>query len=116
MSTQPKSYSRPSCTVVTVPDPDNMPVSMHVQKGGTLQWRTDTHNYPNFEIRFKGSNPFNEEQDLVLQGSDDEPVIMRLNTVKDDYFYIVRHFRKDGTCVDTGTFMFNVHPCPGCPP
>jgi hypothetical protein len=116
MSTQPESYSRPSCTVVTVPDPDNMPVSAHAQKGGTLQWRTDTHNYPNFEIWFIGANPFDNKQNVVIAGSEDNPVIIYLDTVKDDYQYKVRHFKKDGTWVDTGTFMFNVHPCPGCPP
>lgn len=116
MPTPTTSYSRPSCTVVTVPDPDNMPVSTHAQKGGTLQWRTDTHNYPSFEIRFIGANPFDGEQDVILLGSQDKPVVIRLDTVKDGYQYTVRHFKKDGTCVDTGVFLFNVHPCPGCPP
>ena len=117
MKTKSKSYRRPFCAVITVPDPDNMPVASHAQKGGTLQWRTDKHNYPKFEIRFKGPNPFDPKQDdLVLAGSDVTPVVIRLNTVRDGYQYTVRHIANDGTCTDTGPFTFNVHGCPGCLP
>jgi hypothetical protein len=116
MPNNPKPDSRPSSTVITVPDPDNMPVSSNVEKGGTIEWRTDTHNYPNFEIRFQGANPFDTTPDLVLTGSDEKPVIMRLNTLGHDYAYKVRHHhKKDRSHRDTGVFKFNVNPCRGCP-
>jgi hypothetical protein len=114
MPNKPKSESRPACMVITIPDPDNMPVSAHAERGGTLQWRTETHRYPEFEIRFQGSNPFNAEKDLVLKGSDDKPVVLRLNTVGENYKYTIRHINKDGTCVDSGPRMFNVRICIGC--
>ena len=115
MPNEPKSESRPACMVITIPDPDNIPVSAHAEKGGTLQWRTETHRYPGFEIRFEGPNPFNEEKDLVLKGSDVKPVVMRLNTIGENYKYAIRHIKKDGTCVDSGPRMFNVRICVGCP-
>jgi len=108
-------YDRPSNLVITVPDPDNMPVSSYAEKGGTLQWRTDTHQYPNFEIRFQGSNPSNARKNLVLKGSDVQPVVLRLKTTG-AFKYTIRHIKKDGTHVDIGPINANVHPCPGCPP
>ncbi len=108
-------FSRPFSTVMTVPDPDNMSVASHAEQSGTFQWRTDTHNYPNFEVRFIGPNPSNGEDDLILPGSDTEPVIIRLNTV-DDYRYGIRHYGKDGDFKDTGPFLLRVNPCNGCPP
>jgi hypothetical protein len=111
-------YARPSSVVVTVPDPDTTAVASHAEKGGTLQWRTDTHNYPEFEIQFIGPNPSNGNADEVFRGSDIEPVVIRLDldVVGEDYQYKVRHFHKDGTSKDTGPFLLRVTPCRGCPP
>jgi hypothetical protein len=108
------SYSRPFCSVITVPDPDRMPVAGHVEQGGTLQFRTDTHRYPTCEIRFIGDNPFDETTNKVLPGSDIKPIVGRLEK-NGNYQYTVRHFKDDGTSVDSGTFAFNVNPCRGCP-
>jgi hypothetical protein len=108
-------FHRPLSTVVTVPDPDNMPVSAHGEKGGTLQWRTDTHAYPEFEIRFHGANPANEHKDHILKGSDIQPVVIRLDVIG-DYQYTIRHYKKDRTCTDTGPVTFSVVRCLGCPP
>jgi len=118
MPNEPNSYSRPLNSVITVPDPDRTPVSSHAEQGGTLEWRTDTHNYPNFEIHFKGANPFDpDHDDLVLPGSDVNPVVIRLKTAGKHYQYAVRHISKDGKCsVDSGPFEFYVYPCRGCPP
>jgi hypothetical protein len=107
---------RPLSTVITVPDPDNTPFSNHAEQGGTLQWRTESHHYPEFEIRFQGANPSNADTDLVLKGSDVQPVVIRLNTVGDHYQYTVRHYKKDGTCEETGPVVFIVTKCLGCPP
>lgn len=115
MPNDPMSYSRPFCSVITVPDPDRMPVAAHVEQGGTLQFRTDTHKYTTFEIRFQGPNPFDETQNEVFAGSDVQPVVGRLMKVGTEYKYTVRHFKDDGTSVDSGTFAFNVNPCRGCP-
>jgi hypothetical protein len=115
MTTKNKNENdRPLSIVITVPDPDNMSVSDRAEEGGTLQWRTESHRYPKFEIRFQGANPFNTETDLILKGSDDEPVVEHIVT-KGVYSYTVRHIKKDGTSKDTGPMKFVIH-CIGCPP
>jgi hypothetical protein len=115
MTTKNKNENdRPLSIVITVPDPDNMLVSDRAEEGGTLQWRTESHRYPEFEIRFQGANPFNTETDLILKGSDDEPVVEHIVT-KGVYSYAVRHIKKDGTSKDTGPMKFIIH-CLGCPP
>jgi hypothetical protein len=107
---------RPLSIVITVPDPDNMSGSDRAEEGGTLQWRTESHRYPEFEIRFKGPNPFNTETDLVLKGSDVNPIVIRIPIEsRAVYSYSVRHYKKDGTCKDTGPMKFIIH-CIGCPP
>jgi hypothetical protein len=113
MTTNSEPYSRPLCAVITIPDPDIMPVASHAEQGGTLQWRADTHNYPGFEIRFQGPNPFNSDKDLILTGDDLQPVTIRLNTVG-DYEYTIWHYKKDGTIKRTPRRKFRVTPCGGC--
>ena len=109
-------FHRPLSAVITLPDPDNRMVSALAQQGGTLEWRTDSHHYPNFEIRFLGPNPSNDEEDSVFKGSDVQPVVIRLNKVG-EYKHTVRHIReKDGSCIDTGPHPTNVTPCHACPP
>jgi|HubBroStandDraft_6_1064221.scaffolds.fasta_scaffold220175_2 hypothetical protein len=111
-----KENDRPLSIVITVPDPDNMSVSDRVEEGGTLQWRTESHRYPEFEIRFQGPNPFNTETNLILKGSDTNPVVIRIPLMSQDiYSYTVRHIKKDGTSKDTGPMKFVIH-CLGCPP
>jgi hypothetical protein len=114
MPNTPK-FHKPLSTVITVPDPSNMSVSAHAEQGGTFEWRTDSHQYPEFEVRFQGPNPSNEQKDLVLQGSDLQPVVMRLNTVG-NYQYMIRHKNNTtGNQKDTGPYPGNVNPCRGCP-
>jgi hypothetical protein len=118
MATKTKTKTtpgRPLCTVISLPDPDNLLVSSHGEQGGTLQWRTDTHNYPRFEIRFDGANPSNSKKDQVLSGSDLKPVVILLKKTG-DFNYTVRHFKNDGTFLDTGPIPFRSTPCPVCPP
>jgi hypothetical protein len=111
MPNTPKS-DRHFCAVITVPDPDNMPVSSYAEKGGTLLLRTDTHNYPSFVIEFQGHSPSVGAQ-KQFSGSEEKPVVIRLDTVG-EYKYTVQHIHKDGTCKDSGPFMFYVYPCKGC--
>jgi hypothetical protein len=107
---------RPLSIVITVPDPDNMSVSDRAEEGGTLQWRTESHQYPEFEIRFKGPNPFNTETNLILKGSDAKPVVEHIKAEsKGVYSYQVRHIKKDGSFKDTEVRRFVIH-CIGCPP
>jgi hypothetical protein len=113
MTTESK-FDRPLSTVITVPDPDNLLVTSRAEQGGILQWRTDTHRFPKFEIRFEGPNPSNKKMNLVLEGSDVKPVVIRLKIIG-DYKYNIRHIGKNKS-VDTGPFAASVHSCQGCPP
>ncbi len=116
--TTDKKFARPSSVVVTVPDPDATIVASHAEKGGTLQWRTDTHSYPEFEIEFIGPNPSNGNANEIFSGSDTEPVVIRLDAdiVGEEYQYKIRQYHKDGTFKETGPFLLRVTPCRGCPP
>jgi hypothetical protein len=107
-------FDKPLSTISTVPDPDNMPASIHAEQGGTHQWRTDTHNYPQFQIQFPNGNPFDDLENQSYDGSDEEPVVLRLNNVG-TFNYNVQQKKKDGTCLDSGPFLFYVYPCKGCP-
>jgi hypothetical protein len=107
-------FDRPSSTVITIPDPDNMPVSVHAEQGGTHQWRTDTHNYPQFKIRFPNYNPFNDYTNQTFDGSNVKPVVLPLKNVG-NFEYTVQQMKEDGTCKDSGPFLFYVYPCKGCP-
>jgi hypothetical protein len=109
------NYHRPACLVITMPDPDNMPVSSNdAEQGGILQWRTDTHNYPQFKIQFPDGNPLNHLKNQTYEGSDEEPVVLRLNNVG-EFKYTVQQTKGDGTCKDSGPFLCYVYPCKGCP-
>ena len=114
MTTKGKS-GRPLSAVITVPDPDNKSFSNHAHRGGTMQWRTESHRYSRFEIRFHGANPFNSEVDKVFGGTDVKPVVVRLNRLG-EIKYTVRHYPPKGPYVDSGPFSAVITICPACPP
>ena len=76
--------------VITLLDPESMPTS-HEEKG-TMEWRTESHRFPNFEIRFRGENPEDKTIDRVLRGSDTQPVVIRLNRPNQTYEYTIAQF------------------------
>lgn len=107
---------RPSGAVITLPDPDQMPTS-HDQKG-TIQWRTGSHKYPNFEIQFLGANPEDADDDKVIEGSDTKPVVLRLNSVG-EYAYKVRQLNKNkqrDSTKESVVTTFRVQSCSSCYP
>ncbi len=59
---------KPVSAVITVPDPDDSPFIVHAEMGGTLQWRSDSINFPHFEIQFIGSNPTNNKENEKIEG------------------------------------------------
>ena len=111
-----KVYDRPVCAVITLPDPDQMPVTHEVQTTGTIQWRTDTHQYSMFQVRFIGPNPEDEVSDKVLHGSDTAPVVLRLNKAGKRYEYEVSQFSSSGGQITSPVIAFRVQPCDGCHP
>jgi hypothetical protein len=105
---------KPVSAVVTVPDPDNKDFMFHAEKGGTLQWRSDSTTFPRFEIQFIGANPSNDTQNEKLDGDNLHPVVINLKKTG-DYQYKVRHIKGDGTDTHSGPRSFHVIPCTGCP-
>jgi hypothetical protein len=112
MNAKAKNH-KPVSAVITVPDPDNKDFMIHVEKGGTLQWRSDSATFPRFEIQFIGPNPTNETQNEKLDGDHLHPVVIPVNKTG-DYEYNVRHISEDGTATTTGPRSFRSGPCTGC--
>ena len=93
---------RPSSTIITLPDPDQMAVAF--EHGGTLQWRTDSHRYLNFRIEFEGPNPESGTSDTAFDGTDIQPVVIKLNQLGDSYKYYVLHSTKNAELEKNRTF------------
>jgi hypothetical protein len=106
---------KPVSAVITVPDPDNSPFTVHVEVGGTLQWRSDSYNYPHFEVEFIGANPANKKLNAKFAGGNLKPVVIPLKTTG-DYLYNIRHQKKNGPVKSSGPSSARVVPCTGCPP
>jgi hypothetical protein len=105
---------RPASTVITLDDPDNMPVSSHAEEKGRVEWRTESHNYPDFEIQFVGKNPEDDTVNLKRKGNVDQPVVMQIKKTG-DYHYKVQHIKKDGTVKeDPRTHILRGTNCIGC--
>ena len=99
------------CAVIMIPDPDETPASVDVDEGGTLEWKSDSPNYPGFEIVFVGENPAQPSDRLL--GSTKDPVKIHVKK-PGKYHYKIRHIKKDGSKKSSGTFAFSVRSCPGC--
>ncbi len=106
---------RPSSVVMTLPDPKSMKVCADGQIGGTFQWRTETHDHPSFEIRFRGENPVDDDQDRSFPGDDMKPVVIRLNKLG-NYEYDIYQKGAKGDPVSSGPHPFSVRECKGCNP
>jgi hypothetical protein len=122
--TRPPSPRSPESALVTLSDPTtgsslsanakSTPVENEVF--GYMEWRTESHAYPLFEITFKGKNPFNETKNYVALGAIDKPVV--LQAVKPgNYKFTISQRQPDGTgTVTGGELAFNVKNCPNCIP
>jgi hypothetical protein len=113
MQDTPKSHT-PRSLLITLPDPDTAPVRHHAEEKGVLEVRSDAPNYPNFELRFVGPNPFNSDVDAILDaGTAYTPIVIDLKK-QGDYRFTVHHKHKDGDRCEIHTFEFSVHPCKNC--
>ena len=108
-------YLRPAGVVMTLPDPRSKKYAMDGQRGGTCQWRTETHDHPTFEISFEGLNPFDEVTDQIFRGSDLAPVVLRLNSLG-EFRYNILQMGVNGEVSKSGPHTFNVRECRGCNP
>ena len=115
MKSKNKQHS-PLSVVITLPDPDDFRVLPIAEVGGTMEWRTESVNYPDFELHFKGENPENDTPDLVRKGSRQQPVVLRV-TKTGTFEYTVRHCKKNGGgFIEGESFAGRVVPCPHCAP
>ncbi len=111
-----KKFSKPVHAVVTVPDPENLDATSHVELGGRIEWRCETPAFPKFEIHFGATNPFNKTPNYILKGTIDKPVV-RTAKILGDHEYHVTHIPLKGTpAVQSGPFNAQVTKCPHCPP
>ena len=109
------SHHRPASVVITIPDPENAPVTSHAEIGGRVEWRCETPHYPKFEIIFENKNPFNDDGTFTATGNIDQPVVCEIKN-KGDYTYKIRHHHhKDGAPFEW-VCDFRSVPCRGCPP
>lgn len=120
MATKKKS-SKPANVVFTLPDPDGPPNKFQAEVGGTVTWKSETPNYPKFEVSFTGANPSDDIEDAKFSGASNQPVVLNLKT-PGHYKYIVKHINKDGTNKSVGPFSIGIaaagqfdNRCRGCP-
>lgn len=105
--------NNPVSAVIMVADPDESPVLVYAEEGGTLEWRSESPNYPEFEILFVGDSP--AEANDKLFGTTKDPVVVHA-TKLGTYHYKIRHFKNDGSHRSTGTHSFSVSTCKNCKP
>lgn len=113
MSTKAKSPNL-ICFIITVPDPEKKPMASHAEVGGWMEWKSDSRDYPRFEIYFPDTNPFDESKGYTKSGTVDAPVILHPQK-GGHYKYHVKHYpARQGPPIDSGPFLASVHPCIGC--
>lgn len=106
---------RRTSLVITIPDPDQMQPQLCAHVGATIQWRSETTNYPHFEIRFGGMDPCGGTG-TCYAGSDIAPVVLRLEK-EGDYTYEVWQYKTRGGRPKKQTHgVFQVRSCTVCQP
>jgi|SRR5271154_7022533 len=96
-----KLSEAPATVVMMVEDPVRIPVSVYAKKGSTLEWRSDSSIYPQFEIQFVGPSPARKTDKLT--GNTNDPVVVHV--IKSMKFkYRIKHIKADGTSQVTGPF------------
>jgi hypothetical protein len=119
MTTKTKSASpaKSGITVINVPNPDSLPLNV-ARVGIPIHWNWNTPSYPDFQLKFGKSNPFDDTQGATFSGGDDQPLwLVPKNPGR--FQYKITHTKQDGSKFQTGPFALNVQPDIGprrCPP
>jgi hypothetical protein len=119
--TQTKSTQQHRHVVVTLPDPRYLPIpaASHVDVGGTVQWRSETIDYPRFDIVFPpGKNPFNDDLSntgFVAKGGILNPVVLEAKNYGEYPYAVVQYPLDGGDPVESVSGPINAHVCTGCP-
>lgn len=111
---------RQSHAVITVPDPDRLTTAAHVEVGGTILWRCETPDYPEFDIVFQpGPTPFgNYPKGLSIPGKIEAPAVRKV-TDEGDFNYSIKHHPRPGSgksATTSGPVWIGSIRCIGCPP
>lgn len=83
-------FTRPLSAEITVPDPDNVPVSTYSEVGGMIEFRSDAPNYPHFLIEWTENNPEDDQLRRTFLGTHESPVLIQSNRVG-DFTYMVTY-------------------------
>ena len=104
---------KPTSAVVTLPDPEGKPICHHAEEGGTLEIRSESVDYPTFEVKITGAP---HKFPSPLTGSTSKPVVIPIPPKSEgQYSVAVTHQHGDGTQTAADqNFNFSVHPCNGC--
>lgn len=81
--------------VITVPNPDSLPLTTKIPIGGTATWKCSTSKYPKFQINFAESNPFNDRKNAKFKGSNSQPVALEVKK-RGNFTYNIKHIKPGG--------------------
>lgn len=108
---------RPSCAVITVPDPDEEPFHYYVEEGGILEIRSESR--LDFDVVVKPANPAVHGFTKSKSGSCSQPAMIPIPLDSaGEYILQVSYLRK-GTGKPQPPpieFAMNIIPCTACSP
>ncbi len=87
-------FTNPRSAVITVPDPDNLPITSYSEVGGIVEFRSDSPHYPYFEIQFMHTEPDNDLGGQTFTGAHQSPVTIAMDRVG-DYTYMVTYLTEE---------------------
>jgi hypothetical protein len=95
-----------------VPNPDVDAGSFMAPGGSTLHWFNDS-DYPKFEIRFAGTSPVEEGNNIV--GTKDHPAVLHVSGPDGTYLYTIHYAGDSGKkCKWSPVNIFIVGHCVFC--
>jgi hypothetical protein len=115
--TKSGTSAKSGITVINVPNPESLPLNM-ARVGTPIHWNWNTPSYPEFQLEFGKSNPFDGTKNAKFSGGKDQPLWL-VPENPGDFEYKITHIKHDGSKCLTGPFALNVQPNIGpkrCPP
>ncbi|MBV8631016.1 MAG: hypothetical protein JOZ83_08840 [Silvibacterium sp.] len=89
--------------VISVPNPDSLPLRAQAFVGSTATWKCSTRKYPNYQLSFAELNPFNHRKNAKFSGSHAEPVSLPVRN-RGTFKYNIKHIDAEGSARLTGPF------------
>jgi hypothetical protein len=95
-----------------VAHPDETPGEVKIELGGTLEFKNEYPDFPDFEIKFLEPDP--PTADDTLTGTKDKPIFVHMPYDDKSFRYQIEYKKKDGTCFLDPRILI-ARSCPGCP-